>query len=100
MKTIPNKLRNGKWSQDEHERFLKALDSYGRSWAIIAKHVGTRSAIQIRSHAQKFFLQREKVRMKERQPKASFTRTLKDVATQYGEDVYFSSQALWLKLTE
>lgn len=46
---------NGRWTDDEHERFLKGLQLYGRSWKKVKKYVGTRSATQVRSHAQKYF---------------------------------------------
>nr|WBR49960.1 MYB1 transcription factor [Chrysanthemum x morifolium] len=44
-----------KWTHDEHKKFLEALKLYGRAWAQIEEHVGNKTAIQIRSHAQKFF---------------------------------------------
>lgn len=47
--------RIGKWGTDEHERFLEALETYGLNFEKIAEEVGTRDAIQIRSHAQKHF---------------------------------------------
>lgn len=43
------------WSSNEHSRMLEALQLYKRDWAKVTRHVGTRSAAQVRSHAQKYF---------------------------------------------
>ncbi|KAL9245453.1 hypothetical protein vseg_019106 [Gypsophila vaccaria] len=49
-----------RWSEAEHDRFLEALKLYGRAWQRIEEHIGTKTAVQIRSHAQKFFSKLEK----------------------------------------
>ncbi len=46
---------NGKWTEEEHKRFLKALEMYGNCWKRVEEFVGTRSCAQIRSHCQKYF---------------------------------------------
>ncbi|CAN4085419.1 unnamed protein product [Withania somnifera] len=45
--------------REEHQRFLEALKLYDRAWRQIEEYVGSKTAIQIRSHAQKFFVARD-----------------------------------------
>merc|ERR1719335_1738176 len=42
----------GRWTAEEHDEFLKCLDIYGREWKKVAERITTRTAAQIRSHAQ------------------------------------------------
>ena len=52
----------GRWTNDEHERFLQALKLYPKAlkrnpkqWKKIAEFVKSRTVLQVRTHAQKFF---------------------------------------------
>lgn len=52
--------KTGRWTRDEHFRFLEALKLFGKEWKHVQQHVGTRSSTQARSHAQKFFVKLQK----------------------------------------
>jgi SHAQKYF class myb-like DNA-binding protein len=55
--------KNGRWTKDEHFRFLQALKMYGKEWRKVQQHVETRTSTQARSHAQKFFVKIEKKKL-------------------------------------
>jgi SHAQKYF class myb-like DNA-binding protein len=58
--TIRRFYRTGRWTREEHVRFVEALKIYGKDWGKVQQHVGSRSSTQARSHAQKFFQKIEK----------------------------------------
>jgi SHAQKYF class myb-like DNA-binding protein len=60
---VGNSLKQGRWSKDEHLRFLEALKLFGKEWRKVQQHVCTRTSTQARSHAQKFFVKIEKKSM-------------------------------------
>ena len=45
----------GRWTNEEHKKFLEARCLYKNDWKLIEKYLGTRTAAQARSHAQKYF---------------------------------------------
>ena len=48
-------VNEGRWSKEEHEKFLEGIVLYGINWKRVKTLIGTRTSIQVRSHAQKFF---------------------------------------------
>lgn len=43
------------WTPEEHDRFRNALKLYDRDWKKIEAYIGSKTVLQIRSHAQKHF---------------------------------------------
>lgn len=52
----------GRWTREEHMLFIKGLEMYGKGWKKIAGLIKTRTVVQIRTHAQKYFLKLSKAR--------------------------------------
>lgn len=50
----------GRWTPEEHQLFLEALSLYGKQWTKIAAKVKTRTVLQTRTHAQKYFIKLQK----------------------------------------
>ena len=46
----------GRWTKDEHNKFIKGLILFGNNWKKIQHYLITRSISQARSHAQKYFM--------------------------------------------
>jgi len=55
MSGSQREIQSGRWTREEHDKFLFALRVYGRDWKKVEALVGTRTGSQIRSHAQKYF---------------------------------------------
>mmetsp|Transcript_3586 Transcript_3586/g.8805 ORF Transcript_3586/g.8805 Transcript_3586/m.8805 type:complete len:427 (-) Transcript_3586:161-1441(-) len=66
------------WTEEEHKRFLEAVEKYGhKDVKSISSIVGTRSATQVRTHAQKYFMKMAKSSQPDEStesPEASTTR--------------------------
>lgn len=45
----------GRWTKLEHELFLEGLEKHKKQWKAIAELVKTRTVVQVRTHAQKYF---------------------------------------------
>ena len=45
----------GRWTKAEHLLFLSGLRIHGKEWKRVASHVQTRTVVQTRTHAQKYF---------------------------------------------
>ncbi|KAG6409858.1 hypothetical protein SASPL_127900 [Salvia splendens] len=48
------------WTEPEHDKFLEAPQLFDRDWKKIEAFIGSKTVIQIRSHAQKYFLKVQK----------------------------------------
>lgn len=51
---------HGRWTAEEHQLFLEAINQFGREWDKVQAVVKSRSLAQVRSHAQKYFLKLSK----------------------------------------
>ena len=54
--------KNGRWSTSEHTLFLSALSLHERNWKLYTSIVTSRSVVQIRTHAQKYFKKQQQVK--------------------------------------
>ena len=45
----------GRWSKEEHKKFIEAIIKFGNDWKEVQAYINTRTSTQARSHAQKFF---------------------------------------------
>jgi SHAQKYF class myb-like DNA-binding protein len=52
--------KTGRWTDEEHSVFLQGLEQHGKQWKMIATMIGTRTVVQVRTHAQKYFQKMER----------------------------------------
>jgi SHAQKYF class myb-like DNA-binding protein len=48
-------FNEGRWTEEEHEKFLEGIVLYNINWKKVKTLIETRTPMQVRSHAQKFF---------------------------------------------
>jgi SHAQKYF class myb-like DNA-binding protein len=49
-------VKRGRWTRAEHEVFIEALRTHGQDWKRIRDLIPSRSIVQVRTHAQKYFI--------------------------------------------
>merc|ERR1712146_244032 len=60
MGADPN-VNTGRWTLEEHKKFVQGFKMYGKCWKKITQLIGTRSVVQVRTHAQKYLIKMKKV---------------------------------------
>ncbi len=58
---INNQFHTGRWTEEEHKKFIEGILEYGNEWKKVQQIIKTRSSTQARSHAQNFFLRVKKM---------------------------------------
>ena len=53
---------DGRWAKEEHEKFIEGIVQFGINWKKVKTLISTRTAVQVRSHAQKFFLKLKSIK--------------------------------------
>ena len=77
----------GRWTKEEHDKFLDGIVQYGINWKKVKTFINSRTSVQVRSHAQKFY---KKLKMcKDEQLGIDFTKddisSIKDMIYQIKE---------------
>jgi len=53
-KPQPKNAKTGRWTKEEHQRFVNSHRRHGRNWEKVTADVKTRTQLQVRTHAQKY----------------------------------------------
>jgi len=83
--------KSGRWTEEEHEKLIKALELYGNIWSKIAEYIGTRSRDQIRSHVQKHFLKVKKEKLKEMEEKGEIHKKVFLITKEYRNNTRYGN---------
>jgi SHAQKYF class myb-like DNA-binding protein len=75
---LSGSIRGGRWTADEHERFLAGFRIHGHKWKRVQQVVRTRSVTQVRTHAQKYLLKVAKLKAEKKQGKVIDVSALND----------------------
>ena len=78
--------QNGRWTKEEHTRFIDAIIKYGNDWKKVQRHVATRTSTQARSHAQKFLMKlkrSEKIRSKKINLNLSWAKSISLIKSEF-----------------
>ncbi len=73
----------GRWSDEEHKKFIEAIEKYGNVWTKVEAYVKTRSCAQIRSHCQKYFLHQRLNKVQELRQSSGLRKALFVVTREY-----------------
>lgn len=55
---LHKRQRREKWTDKEHDAFIEGMKLFKRDWELIANHVQTKNAVQVRTHAYSHFNRR------------------------------------------
>lgn len=86
-------FNTGRWTYEEHKKFIDAILKYGNNWKMVQKFISTRSSAQARSHAQKFFMKikRSNILEKDFDYNKNSIKCLKEVISKMNTDQYLKT---------
>ncbi|KDO19002.1 hypothetical protein SPRG_15751 [Saprolegnia parasitica CBS 223.65] len=86
-------LRGGRWTSEEHERFLQGFRLHGHKWKRVQMVVRSRTVTQVRTHAQKYLLKLQKMTGGPEQQRSSTATTGADADGRFLAPSQFGSGA-------
>ncbi|XP_019356766.1 PREDICTED: histone H2A deubiquitinase MYSM1 isoform X2 [Gavialis gangeticus] len=74
-----------KWTIEEKELFEQGLAKFGRRWTKIAKLIGSRTVLQVKSYARQFFKNKAKIDDTEKEDQSEYSSTSFPIDDENGE---------------